>query len=394
MDKTKQLFDTRILQQLEHFVRKNNLSTQVQAIYQIHTAFQNQSEILLNKAIDTITSNQLGKITNAQFEELQTQIAQKTKEKLTWNADQAWETDNDLNKPSTWKKGKKREEENITKEAINTKEINSGWTNSYSVYKPLPQLLYIPLKYKDYNELCFTCSKQLLDKKIWNNILGQKGTCNALYQYTILINNWVSYGMSITAAWHQAINCLDKYPHDKDKIWHMTNAKIKRVTLSKILEIKNNPPEPVDIVLIPNPEAFLNIKTGSEKFYEHYQNLAPTREEQEQCLKQLNTRLCQHCLIPYNFQYCNECDLIYNLSICMIYTIPEEEEPISSCVSESELNFNPNSNFDNNDNKNNSFSFVPYNNNNNNNLDSDSNSDLNPKTFITLSDLIKEQELK
>ncbi|KAG9295579.1 hypothetical protein G9A89_003882 [Geosiphon pyriformis] len=33
MDKTKQLFDKRILQQLEHFVGKNNLSTQARAIY-------------------------------------------------------------------------------------------------------------------------------------------------------------------------------------------------------------------------------------------------------------------------------------------------------------------------------------------------------------------------
>ncbi|KAG9305480.1 hypothetical protein G9A89_021198 [Geosiphon pyriformis] len=55
MNKTKQLFDTRILQQLEHF---------------------NRPEILLNKAMNMITSNQLEKITNAQFEELQTQITQ------------------------------------------------------------------------------------------------------------------------------------------------------------------------------------------------------------------------------------------------------------------------------------------------------------------------------
>ncbi|KAG9287271.1 hypothetical protein G9A89_008901 [Geosiphon pyriformis] len=65
-----------ILQQLEHFVRKNNLSTQARAIYQIHTAFQNRPEILLNKAMDMVISNQLGKITNAQFKELQTQIIQ------------------------------------------------------------------------------------------------------------------------------------------------------------------------------------------------------------------------------------------------------------------------------------------------------------------------------
>ncbi|KAG9305313.1 hypothetical protein G9A89_007808 [Geosiphon pyriformis] len=45
--------------------KKNNLSTQAQAIYQIHTVFQNRPEILLNKAMDTVTSNQLGRITNA-----------------------------------------------------------------------------------------------------------------------------------------------------------------------------------------------------------------------------------------------------------------------------------------------------------------------------------------
>ncbi|KAG9284725.1 hypothetical protein G9A89_003028 [Geosiphon pyriformis] len=75
-DKTKQLFDKRILQQLEHFVGKNNLSTQAQAIYRIYTVFQDRPEILLNKAMDMVTSNQLGKITNAQFEKLQTQITQ------------------------------------------------------------------------------------------------------------------------------------------------------------------------------------------------------------------------------------------------------------------------------------------------------------------------------
>ncbi|KAG9295108.1 hypothetical protein G9A89_006089 [Geosiphon pyriformis] len=75
-DKTKRLFDKKILQQLEYFVRKNNLSTQAQAIYQIHTVFQDRPEILLNKTMDMVTSNQLGKITNAQFEKLQTQITQ------------------------------------------------------------------------------------------------------------------------------------------------------------------------------------------------------------------------------------------------------------------------------------------------------------------------------
>ncbi|KAG9296231.1 hypothetical protein G9A89_014823 [Geosiphon pyriformis] len=65
MDKTKQLFDQRVLQQLEYFVEKSNLSTQARAIYRIHTAFQDKPEILLNRAMDMVTSNQLRKITNA-----------------------------------------------------------------------------------------------------------------------------------------------------------------------------------------------------------------------------------------------------------------------------------------------------------------------------------------
>ncbi|KAG9291008.1 hypothetical protein G9A89_012880 [Geosiphon pyriformis] len=64
MDKTKRLFNKRILQQLEHFDRP---------------------EILLNKAIDLVTSNQLGKITNAQFEELQTQITQEELNELDFD---------------------------------------------------------------------------------------------------------------------------------------------------------------------------------------------------------------------------------------------------------------------------------------------------------------------
>ncbi|KAG9296896.1 hypothetical protein G9A89_006851 [Geosiphon pyriformis] len=39
-------------------------------------SFQDKPEILRNRAMDMVTSNQLGKITNAQFEELQTQITQ------------------------------------------------------------------------------------------------------------------------------------------------------------------------------------------------------------------------------------------------------------------------------------------------------------------------------
>ncbi|KAG9288087.1 hypothetical protein G9A89_017682 [Geosiphon pyriformis] len=134
----------------------------------------------------------------------------------------------------------------------------------------------------------------------------------------------------------------------------MTNAKIEDALPSEILEIKNNSPKPVEVVLIPNFDVFLDIETGPKEFYKHYQNLALTQKEQKQ-----------------------------------IYTIPKEEEPISSCTLESNSTFNPNSNL--NDNNNNDSSSVQNgnsDNNNNLNLDSDS------KQYIVLSDLSKKQKLR
>ncbi|KAG9295822.1 hypothetical protein G9A89_009051 [Geosiphon pyriformis] len=83
------------------------------------------------------------------------------------------------------------------------------------------------------------------------------------------------------------------------------------------------------------------------------------------------------------------CDLIYNPLLCIIYMIPEEK-PISSCTSESKSVFNSNSNSNNDDNKNTSSSFTQYDNKNINDLDSNS----NPKIYIALPDLSKEQKLK
>ncbi|KAG9295852.1 hypothetical protein G9A89_006591 [Geosiphon pyriformis] len=71
---TKKTLQLRTQKKTENIVDKIIVKTQ--AIYQIHTAFQDRPEILRNKAMDIVISNQLGKITNAQFEELQTQITQ------------------------------------------------------------------------------------------------------------------------------------------------------------------------------------------------------------------------------------------------------------------------------------------------------------------------------
>ncbi|KAG9284630.1 hypothetical protein G9A89_004672 [Geosiphon pyriformis] len=70
--------------------------------------------------------------------------------------------------------------------------------------------------------------------------------------------------------------------------------------------------------------------------------------------------------------------------------IPEEKEPISSCASESESVFNSDLNSDNDDDKNTGSSSVQNDNKNNSNWDSNS----NPKIYITLPDLTKEQTLK
>ncbi|KAG9284102.1 hypothetical protein G9A89_022876 [Geosiphon pyriformis] len=170
----------------------------------------------------------------------------------------------------------------------------------------------------------------------------------------------------------------------------MATAKIEGVSPEEIQTIKNNPPESIELDW--DAEPVINF-LEPEEFHEHYQNLAPTRKKQEQWLTQLNTKLCCHYLIPSDFEYCDNCDLIYNPPPCIIYLIPEEEKPISSCASESEslINCNPDSN---KDDRNNSSSSIQNGNDDENNSDLDSKPNLNYKQYIALPDLSKEQELK
>ncbi|KAG9285487.1 hypothetical protein G9A89_000166, partial [Geosiphon pyriformis] len=210
------------------------------------------------------------------------------------------------------------------------------------------------------NTLCITCGETLLNEGMWNDILEREGTCDVSCQYTILISDWVEKGTPIEAVWRRAVQQLDSCPHNDDELWQMAIAKIEGVLPEEIRTIKNNPPEPIELDW--NAKPVINF-LESKKFYEHYQNLAPTREN--------------------DFEYCDNCDLIYNPPPCIIYTIPEEEKPISSCASESKLliNRNPDSN---NDDKNTG----------SNNSNSDSNSNLNYEQYIALPDLFKKQELK
>ncbi|KAG9293088.1 hypothetical protein G9A89_016450 [Geosiphon pyriformis] len=165
--------------------------------------------------------------------------------------------------------------------------------------------------------------------------------------------------MPIDNAWKQALRHLEEYPHDENKIWRMAYAMSKGATTEELREIKNNP------LSLPEP-----------KYVQTFNAFALMKKKQEQCLEEINTRLCNYCLISCDFQYCDECNPIYNLPPRIIYIISEEEEPISSCTSKSESPINCTSNSDDDNNNNNS------------------NSDSDPEQYITLSDLTKNQELK
>ncbi|KAG9284520.1 hypothetical protein G9A89_014124 [Geosiphon pyriformis] len=97
---------------------------------------------------------------------------------LNWNTQKLQLSQNRVGRRQQEKK-KKKKEENVTEKVIDTKKINSGWTNLYSVHKPLPQLPYIPLKCKD-------CKKKLSsmgalvapDKNYWTHMYYYYKPCH------------------------------------------------------------------------------------------------------------------------------------------------------------------------------------------------------------------------
>ncbi|KAG9295459.1 hypothetical protein G9A89_013488 [Geosiphon pyriformis] len=117
-----------------------------------------------------------------------------------------------------------------------------------------------------HNTPCIVCGETLFNEEMWNDILGRKEMCNTSCQYTILISNWVKKGTFIEATWRRA--------------W-MAITKIEGALPEEIRTIKNNPPE--FIKLDWDAEPVINF-LEPEEFHEHYQNLASTREEQEQWL--------------------------------------------------------------------------------------------------------------
>ncbi|KAG9287816.1 hypothetical protein G9A89_017411 [Geosiphon pyriformis] len=193
---------------------------------------------------------------------------EKQREKPIWEATIDTWTNNNQSEMSPildWKeknkeKGKEKEE-NILEKTTTAEEITSDWEREYSC-EPIKEPLYISQMQGLYpkrqgkwnNKPCFTCGEQLLNERMWNDIPGRRGMCDTSCQYTILIT----------------ISHLDGYLHDKDKIWQMVNAKVKSTSSSEILEIKNNPPEPTNIVLVLNLDVFIDLENSPEEFHEHY----------------------------------------------------------------------------------------------------------------------------
>ncbi|KAG9287782.1 hypothetical protein G9A89_017377 [Geosiphon pyriformis] len=162
---------------------------------------------------------------------------EKQREKLTWKATINTWTDNNQSEMPPILDW----EENIPEKTITAEEITSGWEREYS-REPIKELPYIPLKCKD-----------------WNNMTTQKDKASGTMNHVLLMAN--NYSMK---------ECGTTFL-----------VKKKHVTLRA------------------NTQS--SLATGPEEFYEHYQNLAPMRKEQEQHLEEINTQLCDHCLIPCDF---------------------------------------------------------------------------------------------
>ncbi|KAG9304677.1 hypothetical protein G9A89_021457 [Geosiphon pyriformis] len=138
-----------------------------------------------------------------------------------------------------------------------------------------------------------------------NTLDDQRGKENGITNLVSLVGRlcWMKkYGTTSQdveeSAWRRAVQQLDSCLHNNNKIWQMALAKIEGTLPEEIKTIKDNLSEPLELDW--DAEPIINL-LDPEQFHKHYQELALTREEQEQQLEQLNARLCQHCLILCDF---------------------------------------------------------------------------------------------
>ncbi|KAG9307185.1 hypothetical protein G9A89_017013 [Geosiphon pyriformis] len=149
-------------------------------------------------------------------------------------------------------------------------------------------------------ELCLACGEPLPRGCDWNDISDRGRMCDTTCQYTILICDWVRGRMLFEAAFNRALKRLQHYSHNKDKLYNTAQAKIREGTAEEIRHWKKSA-EVADEV------TSYNMFDPVDEFQDYYQQLCPTRQEQEQYFTQINTYLCENCLIPCQNQCCEEC---------------------------------------------------------------------------------------
>ncbi|KAG9290851.1 hypothetical protein G9A89_011000 [Geosiphon pyriformis] len=224
---------------------------------------------------------------------------EKQTNELTWETDDLTWTDNEQEEASSWEwnknkgKGKKKKEETPPTTTIynsythhTPQQSNYRWPRLVCIdcgkklssmdaccgdnkeYHTATKFYCYPCLLEHFGQPkrqgkwdiqpCLACEKTLLDEGMWNNIPGRGETCNVFCQYIILISN------------------------------RMATTKIEGMLPKEIRTIKNNPPEPIELDW--DAEPVINF-LEPEEFYEHYQNLAPTRKKQKQQLTQMMSPL-------------------------------------------------------------------------------------------------------
>ncbi|KAG9288700.1 hypothetical protein G9A89_004319 [Geosiphon pyriformis] len=165
----------------------------------------------------------------------------KQKEKLTWNANYVWRTDNNLEELATWKWKKidKRKEKKKKKEPK-----SSGATN-YNFYTTFQQSTYhCPKLISTLRQPNFTVTHVLLNTLRDQNEL-ENGTMNPAWPAKRLSS--IKKCGTTSLKEEESVKCLNECPHDDDEIWQIALTKIEEALPEEIKTIKNNSSEPIEL---------------------------------------------------------------------------------------------------------------------------------------------------
>ncbi|KAG9297594.1 hypothetical protein G9A89_007669 [Geosiphon pyriformis] len=119
------------------------------------------------------------------------------------------------------------------------------------------------------------------------NTVTQKDTENETRNRALLVEN--HYQEGATGMTYQTEK-ERHYPHDKDELYNTAQAKVRGGTTEEIRRWKES-------AEVANEVTSYNMFDPVDEFQDYYQQLCPTRQEQEQYFAQINTYLCENCLI-------------------------------------------------------------------------------------------------